>query len=191
MLDKEITSAELNEQLLNDVLERNYYSYFRKRNKQLSIIVNRGNICGTHCEVNNNFDNYFQAFDLSKNESNIKNFIDFYIKNKFKCVINILGDDSSSVAEYDTALDVILESFKTEIEAKPAKITLCCHLDYLNTSSIDKYIEDFANIGINITFILVTQGKFIDNNSDYSLLEKYGSNIDRIICYIKPETISH
>ena len=75
MLDKEITSAELNEQLLNDVLERNYYSYFRKRNKQLSIIVNKGNICGTHCEVNNNFDNYFQVFDLSKNESNIKNLI--------------------------------------------------------------------------------------------------------------------
>ena len=33
MLDKEITSAELNEQLLNDVLERNYYSYFRESKK--------------------------------------------------------------------------------------------------------------------------------------------------------------
>ena len=70
-------------------------------------------------------------------------------------------------------------------------LRLSSSLTGANTSSIDKYIEDFANIGINITFILVTQGKFIDNNSDYSLLEKYGSNIDRIICYIKPETISH
>lgn len=191
MLDKEITSAELNEQLLNDVLERNYYKYFRESKKQLSIIVNKGNICGTHCEVNNNFEDYFQVFDLSNNKSNIKNLIDFYIKNKFKCDINILGDDTNSVAEYETALAVMLESFKLESEFKPAKITLCCHLNYLNNPLIDRYIKDFADIDITVTFIIVTQGKFIDNDSDYSLLEKYESNIDRIICYIKPETIQY
>ena len=191
MLDKEITSAELNEQLLNDVLERNYYKYFRESKKQLSIIVNKGNICGTHCEVNNNFEDYFQVFDLSNNKSNIKNLIDFYIKNKFKCDINILGDDTNSVAEYETALAVMLESFKLESEFKPAKITLCCHLNYLNNSLIDRYIKDFADVDITVTFTVVTQGKFIDNDSDYSLLEKYESNIDRIICYIKPETIQY
>lgn len=191
MLDKEITSAELNEQLLNDVLERNYYKYFRESKKQLSIIVNKGNICGTHCEVNNNFEDYFQVFDLSNNKSNIKNLIDFYIKNKFKCDINILGDDISSIAEYETALAVMLESFKLESEFKPAKITLCCHLNYLNNSLIDRYIKDFADVDITVTFTVVTQGKFIDNDSDYSLLEKYESNIDRIICYIKPETIQY
>ena len=191
MLDKEITSAELNEQLLNDVLERNYYKYFRESKKQLSIIVNKGNICGTHCEVNNNFEDYFQVFDLSNNKSNIKNLIDFYIKNKFKCDINILGDDISSTAEYETALAVMLESFKLESEFKPAKITLCCHLNYLNNSLIDRYIKDFADIDITVTFIIVTQGKFIDTDSDYSLIEKYESNIDRIICYIKPETIQY
>ena len=85
----------------------------------------------------------------------------------------------------------MLESFKLESEFKPAKITLCCHLNYLNNSLIDRYIKDFADIDITVTFIIVTQGKFIDNDSDYSLIEKYESNIDRIICYIKPETIQY
>lgn len=156
--------------LLNDILERNYFSYFRKGIKNLELILSSNTFNLSTCS-----DCALQTSELYPNQNiftptltnkfeNLLLIIDWYIKNDFVCDIEFNGclEEENHEHIYN-ALKNMLKKFKeVKYNKHPNKIIFHTRMQDLNfIQSIEKLFQDS---NIKPIFYIHLNGYYCDNN---------------------------
>lgn len=166
--------------LLNDILNRNFYYYFKKDDNNKKIVIQFFN--------DNNYNDSWIIPNYQKKEVNnqeiINNFIsflDWYKNNNFLCDIVIddyywLNDENFRQKIFNI-LFMFLKDYKYNLNifiTNPFKNFY--KKDFL---FIENQIKKFQNMESNIFFTIQTNGKYIDNYFDeyyellFNLINKY------------------
>ena len=137
--------------LINDIIERNYYWFFRQGNKKNICLTfyynnkyNNSNLIPNFPSPKSNFNNILQ---------NLNSFLTFYIQQNFLCDIKI--KDDLWITDFDNR-DIIIQTFIDNFKntnIKPKNIYLSCNVIYcINNQYIwfKKIKEQFNQIGINL-----------------------------------------
>lgn len=181
--------------LLQDILDRNYFSFFRTgNNKNIEFILS--NQCSNNCEncyMNLDSEIYKgqEIFVPTKTNKfiNLMNLIDWYINNEFKCDIFLRG----CIEEESIDIIEIFQNIKNKFintDYYPQNIYIYTKIKDIPLLNKIKLI--FANTNINIIYIILINGYYCDNNL---YLEEYYDNIIDFIknnnCLIKSEINSN
>lgn len=142
--------------LLNDIIDRNYYYYFKRGNNK--------NICLTFY-YNNKFNNTNLIPGFPVPESNINNillhlnlFLDMYISQEFCCNIKINDEFWLTDSNKDKIVNVFIEKFK-DVDKKPKEIEIICNAVHCLNDGYKWFLKikkDFQNIGIDLKLKLET-----------------------------------
>lgn len=149
MLNNKIEEQDI--QLLNDILERNYYFYFKQGiEKGLSLSIYNNNLYNNSIYVPEEV-----IINSIENITNNLNYLlDWYINNQFKCNIYIedcelwINDEIK-----DIIFNILMNKFKnySNLQTIYCSINLS-NLAYLNTTFLQAQIDQFKNIGIDLIF---------------------------------------
>ena len=170
-----------NRKLLNDIIQRNYIKYFQAGNqKQFSLVLNHGAICCTNCAIDANYSDDDINVGINNFDTNLDICLDWYINNKCKCDINIIGKDDIEL--YNKTLDKILEKCGKGQSALTA-VHVCTNGEFLNGDKIDNYIKLFTESNIQLLFTIYVKDKIIVKNNILPCIEK-------VITYITPDNIN-
>lgn len=197
-----------NAQLLTEILERNYYKFFRDKNykslKNIEFIINKAstNLNSYGCFGNTEKQMYpnidFTQCDYEKIKTNLALFLDFYIKNNFVCDIELTGNDwLNENDKTNDIFEIILKKFEN-IENKPETIYVNTDGLFLNNNELFDIILHFTklfeSIGITLHYNFYINGKYCDSNVyDYSKLFDFISCIKQynIISYITSKNVEN
>lgn len=165
-----MTIFEQNKKLLNDILERNYYSFFKKGEKSLSLTF--------FYNIKYNNSKYIPNFKTpNTNQEQVKeNFIhvlNWYSKNNFCCNIKIEDEFWLYDIDFFTFIfNTLLERLKNKTLILPYIIIKTKLNPVLkNIDIFQDYITQFQELNSNLIFSLETN--LIDiNNIDYILTPK-------------------
>lgn len=184
-----MTTMNENKQFLNDVLYRNYFLDFKRNDahKQIDFIFPiKDKISTNHLQLNNNFN-----FDIISN--NLKQLVNWYKENNFKCIINLKNIDDFLSNDYISLLDTFLN-------LNDVHLNLYTNMSFLNNFELTKliitYIQKLQNNNIYIHFNINLDGLYCDNiNSEefYNKLLTFLSNYEywEFFSYITPENIEN
>lgn len=156
-------------ELIQDVLERNYFNFFRKGTKEIEFILN--NNCNQNCKncfsCSYDKDMYKEQnmFAPTKDDkyTNLSNLINWYIKNNFSCKIIFRGcieqeDDNQLLQSCEEMCQKLISNniFPEQIlfETKGANIKLL-------ESILNIFQEKFF-----VTFIFNIDGPYCDNKNE-------------------------
>ena len=130
---RQIRAIEQNNELINDILKRNYYKEFQKENssKNIELIINRLNT-NSKCYgcFNNTETKLYPHIDFSENDydkifENLSIFLKFYNQNQWQCPIELNGIDWSNDKNCEKIL-ILLQNLSTKYmnEYFPKKIII-------------------------------------------------------------------
>lgn len=158
--------------LFNDILERNYYQYFKKGEKSIEIFLN--GICPSNCSYcylkkyqKELFPNDLQNFNNILN--NCELIINWYIKNNFNCKIEIFSGEWITTKLRQPVFDLLYTSFKNvEKYQKPKAICLPDNMNFISNNEIKEEVQNFIDkmkqIGIPIYISASIDGKECDKD---------------------------
>lgn len=144
--------------LFNDILTRNYFLPFQKRQKKIEFQLS--GLCSANCQYC-----YLKAhqkelfpIELYNKEQIVKNFellIKWYIKNNFNCEIDLFSGEWLTTDLMEPILEILYNNFKNIPQySKPEKIVIPDNMKFINndklTQKIQHYIDIFNEIGIKI-----------------------------------------
>lgn len=176
-----------NQQLLKDILERNYFSNFRQKNNTKSIELFITGKCLQNCQYCyvKKHQNELYPINIDKDENIINNlslFLDYYISNEFLCNINLFSGEWLSLPISQKIFQIIYNKFSKTIY-KPKRILIPDNMSFISdkkqTELIQYYIDLFKTIDINLILSASIDGKFCDNDRKkhndlfYELLFKF------------------
>lgn len=148
---KELNYKDQDIVLLNDIIDRNYYYYFRKNREK--------NICLTFY-YNNKFNNtnLIPGFPVPESDPerilfHLNLFLDMYINKKFQCDIKI-NDEFwlTDLDNRDKIINIFISKFENS-EYKPNQISISCNAVHCLNNQHEWFIDliqKFKNIGIEI-----------------------------------------
>lgn len=147
---------EQDQQLFNDIIQRNYYSLFQKGQGAIEFFLN--GYCRSNCEYCYLKQHQNELFpkELYNKEQIILNtelLIKWYIDNNFTCPINIFSGEWLTTELAEPILDLFYNYFKDLYNyQKPKKIVAPDNMNFINdkklTNKIQNYIDKFKKIGI-------------------------------------------
>lgn len=156
--------------LINDILDRNYYSYFKEGKKGIKIIFN--DIIKEPPEKIQKLylnQNTYKKTKTEKNQ-NLNMLIDWYINNNFLCDLYFYNIDFSQ--ESILILKTAIEKFNNSY-VFPKNIYFYCSLK--DIEQIKKIQEDIKVKYINFIYCFEINGKYCDFNlysdQDYKILQ--------------------
>ena len=211
---RQIRAIEQNNELINDILKRNYYKEFQKENssKNIELIINRLNT-NSKCYgcFNNTETKLYPHIDFSENDydkifENLSIFLKFYNQNQWQCPIELNGIDWSNDKNCEKIL-ILLQNLSTKYmnEYFPKKIIIDTDFYSIINNTDDlwykwkKRQEVFKNNNIILYFNIYANGPYCDDNN-YSM-EYYDKLVNlfknhtiqedsfKIITYIRPNNI--
>lgn len=156
--------------LLIDVLERNYFKYFRKGIKTLELLLSSNNLLNvcSNCTLQTNElypnQNIFEPRLNSNKFDNLLLLIDWYIKNEFICDIEFNGclEDENNDNLYNT-LSIILNKFK-QVKNNKHPNAIIFHTKMKNINLIKTIEQLFEDSDIRPCFYIHLDGYYCDNN---------------------------
>lgn len=173
-----------NRQLLNDILERNYYVDFRSNMPMREIEVFLLGTCKSNCDycyLKKNqkalFPNELVDFDLII--KNFEIFLNWYIENKFRCEIDIFSGEWLTTDLCEPIFDLMYEKFsQVHPQLRPKIISMADNAQFINndvlTNKIQNYINKFKNdLNIDIFMSISVDGKYCDYGRKENLDEFY------------------
>ena len=183
----------LNEELLHDIIERNYFNKFKNHEKKLSFILNDSdiNFHETCVYLSNNKINFFNSYNLKK-------ILNYYIDNKFNCDITLVGTDSEVyIQDYLNCLNIIYKKFEKQ-SIKPLKIIIPSSglflLDQSNINAYNDLIKKFWKLNICLDIQINLYNLDIDKSSkilsNLNLLYS-PTNLIKLTYYISKDTIKN
>lgn len=159
-------------QLANDILERHYYQNFRdpsKFNQEKNLEIFLTGACKSNCEycyLKNNHILY--PLELHNEDliiNNIKLIIQWYIKNQFKCNIEIYSADWLTTPLAESIFNIFYDAFK-DSDYKPARIFCPDNMQFLKdnmlTKKVESYIQLMKDINIDLILSASIDGKYCD-----------------------------
>lgn len=168
----ELTAQYQDNKLLNDMLERHYYSEFKKNNSTKEIELFLYGNCSSHCEYCylKKYENDLFPLSLDTTDENILNhlqlIIRWYKENHFRTNINIFSSDWLLKPVALKIFDMFYQEFK-DTNFKPKLISFADNMLFLNndniTQQIQNYIDLFKEINIDIKISASIDGKLCDN----------------------------
>lgn len=169
--------------LANDILERHFFSNFRKPRsrqdtdkKKLEIFLTGA--CRANCEycyIKKNMHSLY-PIGLQNEDTIVHNFkllMDWYVKNEFKCDLELFSAEWLTTSLADKIIAILLDTFNNT-SYKPEVIICADNMQFLKddkaTEKVEKYISDLKQIGINFVISASIDGKYCDEgrtpNSD-------------------------
>lgn len=158
-------------QFLNDILTRNYYNTFKTtKEKTIEFVLNH--TCYNNCSYCylSSLNNIYPKNNNSNQEllNNFSAFINWYIENNFIADIELVGNQWLYDLKNSSQIFDILYTSYNNTKFKPKNIIIRSDMKFINQNEIilmiEKYLQDFNNIDINIKIIGYLNGKFCDNN---------------------------
>ena len=170
-----------NIELFNDILERNYYSYYRQGKKQIEFYLS--GICNQNCEycylhkyqeklyplAINNFDIIIQNFQY---------LINWYIENEFICDINLFSGDWINTKLRQPIFNIFYNSFKNIKQNKrPKFIIIPDNMSFISDekliNEVQNFIDKMKEIKIIVIFSASIDGKYCDDDRNQHTDEYY------------------
>lgn len=196
-----------NNELISDIIERNYYNEFLKEDskKNIELIINRCNI-NSKCYgcFNNTEKEMYPHIDFTKNDydkiyNNFFAFLKYYSKNKWKCPIEINGLDWIENDIYEKILLLFNNLTENDSYNFPSKIIINTDFkNFLNNNvKLIKTVELFKQKNIQLFFNIYANGPYCDDNDFneeyYNKLTDYLISCKnfKIISYIRPSNIKN
>ena len=178
MIDRTANNFIQDKQLLNDMLERHYFSKFRLGEGQLELFLTGA--CKANCDYcylkKHQKDLY--PVNLHNNDTIIKNLrmvLEWYIENNFSCCLDIFSAEWITTPLADKVIDTIISAFeKVPLEKRPPMIIAADNMQFLKNEEYTKKVEDYISrlntIGIRLQLSASVDGKYCDygrtENSD-------------------------
>lgn len=212
---EDINSVKQNNELLEDILRRNYYEEFKKKDstKNIELIINRKNI-NSKCYgcFNNTEELMYPHIDFSENDydkiyNNLAAFMKYYSKQGWSCPIELNGLDWANDEVCEKILIMLQTLSCKTIYSFPVKIIIDTDFYGFIKDNNDlqrkwrRRYELFKKAGINLFFNIHANGKYCDdNNYDESywndLLFWINSfhldkNSYKIITYVRPSNVKN
>lgn len=171
MINNTIYQQERND-LFTSFLNRYYFENMKNFNsrKQFELFITSQ--CSGNCEycyLIKHQEDLYPSNLLDKNQilNNLKLFCDWYKENKFKTSIEIFSGEIIKNGFWFDIFDVLYDAFNDEkLIYKPALIRLAENGDFLEDEvliqKVQRYIDKFKDININIIFSLSIDGKYMD-----------------------------
>ena len=172
------TEQEERNKIVESFLDRYFYRSFRgeEENNEKMIELYIRSTCPSNCSYCYlaKYGKELYPLEFQKEEIILKNieiFLEWYIENKFKCNISLFSGEIICSGLWFKILDIMLEKWK-ETEYHPAGILFPENGDFIEKKpelmpKIDEYIQKFADIGIEYTFSLSIDGKYMDENRSH------------------------
>ena len=196
-------------ELLEDILKRNYYKDFTSPfpQKRIEFIFNRKNKFSQCYGCFNNDEKLlypdidFCEIDYDKTNENLAAFIDYYIENNFLCDIKLNGLDWANSDYAADTMDIIFAKFKNSQIYHPTTIYINtdCHflLEENKLANWLIYAQNFKTLGITLSFNIYANGYYCDDNGFneefYSKLIEFVKKIKdyKIITYVRPNNVKN
>lgn len=164
------TYKDQDKRLAKDILERNYFSHFRKGKNELELFL--FGHCDAKCEycyIKKRGENLY-PFEISDKNlilNNLKSFLNFYKSNKFTCVISIFSSEWLDKKDlYDPVFNIFYETFK-ETDYKPRYLDIPSNCRFIEskekTIDIQNWIDKFKEIEIEILISASIDGLYCDD----------------------------
>lgn len=160
------------QQLLKDILIRNYYQSFQKRteNKRLEIFLKGSCPNGCNYCYLGKYHTELYPNNLEVNTVIIDNFqkiINWYIENDFVCELDIFSGEWITTDLFEPIFSILYNSFKDlPIVKKPKKIVIPDSMEFLHdinlTNKVQSYLKLFKESQIPIFFSASIDGKYCD-----------------------------
>ena len=156
--------------LANDFLNRNFYQFFQHGLKKIELFITGA--CKANCDYcylkKNQKDLYPIA--LQKEDIIIKNLqlvLDWYVENKFNCVLDIFSAEWLTTPIADKVFDCFYNTFKNVEPKYRPKLILCAdNMQFLKddeaTEKIKYQIERLRSLGIDLPISASIDGKYCD-----------------------------
>lgn len=191
------TNLFLNNQLANDILERQYYSYFRKGQKKIELYFTAN--CKANCEYC-----YLKKHqkELYPNElsnpkqivQNLQLILDWYVENKFTCPLDIFSAEWLTTSWADQIFDCFYNTFsKVPIQYRPEAILAADNMQFLKdpilTEKIEEQITKLKELGIQFPLSASVDGKYCDfgrSENDDEFYKKLSDFLDKYNCLAHP-----
>lgn len=166
--------------LFSNILNNNYFDYFKNGDKQIEFFIN--GICSANCSYCylKKYQKELFPIELLNFDQILKNtdkLIKWYIKNKFKCNINIFSGELFTTKIGISVLDIFYNNFKNvDFQFRPKKIVIPDNMNFINSSEltqqIQHYIDLFNLLNIQLIFSASIDGKECEfgrteQNSDF------------------------
>ena len=173
-----ITPYEQDKILANDVLERNYYTRFRKGMGRIELFLTGA--CRANCDycyLKKNQANLYPA-KLHKEEviiANLQKVLNWYVKNEFTCSLDIFSAEWLTTPIAEKVIDCIYNTFSQVPEEKRPKAVLAAdNMQFLKddevTKKVESYIDKLQSLHIDFPLSASVDGKYCDygrtENSD-------------------------
>ena len=176
-----------NDILLKDLLERYFFQNFKKEEPTHTLELFLKGTCSAGCKYCYLVKNKNQLYppDIEKDDNIIKNtelIIKWYIKNKFKCDIDIFAGECITTGLMFKVLDILYDNlFLVSFEYRPNQICIPENCKFIeNKELIDKmqeYINKFDEIRIKLCISASVDGKIIENNRRGEESDNYYSKL--------------
>ena len=199
MIDPTANNFIQDKQLLNDMLNRHYFSKFKRGEGQLELFLTGA--CKANCDYcylkKHQKDLY--PVNLHNNDIIIKNLqmvLEWYIKNDFCCCLDIFSAEWITTPLADKVIDTIVSTFeKVPLEKRPPMISAADNMQFLKseeyTEKVENYISRLNSIGIKFYLSASIDGKYCDygrteNSDEYyeklnNFLVKYNYQVHPMI----------
>lgn len=156
--------------LINDVLERQYYSHFRNGDKKIEIFLN--GICKANCDYCYLKKHQKSLFPLSiynedKIIENLRLLLNWYIENEFTCPIDIFSAEWLTTPLATRVFDCVYDVFsKVDISKRPPCIMAADNLQFLKneqyTAMVEANIQKLNTLNIPFSISVSIDGKYCD-----------------------------
>lgn len=157
-------------ELFNDILERNYYNFFKKGEKSIEIFLN--GICKANCEycyLKKHQKELFpiELYNKDKIINNLQLILNWYIENKFTCTIDIFSGEWLTTELRTPVLNILYNTFKNiKPPFRPKAITIPDNMLFIKnkqyTEEIQSYINKFKELKIPLFLSASIDGKYCD-----------------------------
>lgn len=179
-LEKNPIANRENDDLLWQVLDRYYFQTFRDKSKTneggtrrtLELFI-RGE-CPSHCTYCylNRFGKQLYPSDCQDEKTilrNIDRILDFYVRQKFVCTIEMFSGECIIDGLMPKIWDKMYDCFsKVDMEYRPHAILHPENCDFAEypelIQMVQGYIDKFRGLGIRLCFSASVDGKFLDSN---------------------------
>lgn len=168
---------EENDILFNQILERLYFSYFRRprgKSPHKRIELYLRSACPSNCYYCYlaKYGKELYPASAQKNElilKNLQSVLNWYIKNKFTCSLEIFSGECIIDGLMFQVWDTIYSIFsKVDLEYRPPRIMMPENCDFAEypelIEKVQKYINNFFKIGIDLSLSASVDGKYMDDN---------------------------
>lgn len=212
---EDVNTIRQNDELILDILKRNYYSEFVKKDssKNIELIINRTNVkskcygCFNNTETKMYPHIDFSETDYDKIYNHLSAFMKYYDKQGWSCPIELNGIDWSNDEVCEKILIMLQALSCKTIYNFPTKIIIDTDFNGFVNDISDlqrkwrRRYELFKKAGINLFFNIHANGKYCDDNNygdDYweQLIFWINSfhldqNSYKIISYVRPNNIKN